>query len=428
LTGIILFVACFQGCLTSNFVLEACARAEALQYSLDLYKVSAQARLSIANADDDAARHRNTRAALPLNYAVEVRHRQFELSVLNTIFLGPGLSRFFTLTTALDLYGITWAFCSIFASTMAEECSMHETAMDYEFYVGIFALVAIPLSCTSILDQLYLQMAFLSARLFMVTMMIGTLAGAFYNADQVHFGDQVGPSNHAPVLASWPAAIQTIQTSIFATAFQFSVPAIAGVSRNKKVLGHIFEAAVGFIFCTNLLLGILVSIYFGDQTNPSSNLNWVNYHGGGGMAPKVVSYYIVLFAAIDGVAIYPLVAGTLGDILLGAWYGERGHDAKKNWKIRVAFRLLASVPQSVGALFVRDLGVIALYAGIFTVLSYTVCPALLSLTSQTQMEREGYPTCSRYTQAYLSSRVSAYIVIVGSVLVMAAVILDAILG
>jgi hypothetical protein len=64
----------------------------------------------------------------------------------------------------------------------------------------------------------------------------------------------------------------------------------------------------------------------------------------------------VLFAAIDGVAVYPLMAISLGDILMGAVYAEKFHEVKDDWRVRTFFRLLASIPQAIGALFVKDLG------------------------------------------------------------------------
>ena len=54
----------------------------------------------------------------------------------------------------------------------------------------------------------------------------------------------------------------------------------------------------------------------------------------------------------------PLIAISLGDILMGAVYEEGVHVIQRDyWKTRIAFRLLASVPQAIGALFVKDLGV-----------------------------------------------------------------------
>jgi hypothetical protein len=40
---------------------------------------------------------------------------------------------------------------------------------------------------------------------------------------------------------------------------------------------------------------------------------------------------------------------------MGSYYGNAIHDLEKSWKRQLVFRLLGTVPQIVGAAFVRDL-------------------------------------------------------------------------
>jgi hypothetical protein len=140
----------------------------------------------------------------------------------------------------------------------------------------------------------------------------------------------------------------------------------------------------------------------------------------------VISYYIVLFPAIDGLAIYPLMSVCLGDILMGAFYGNRVHDVEKNWKIRILFRLLASIPQAVLAIFVRDLGVVAIYAGICTLLAYTVCPTVLYLASKRYMDRHNLPIHTMYYSRLFSLNAVAYALLLGVALVICGVIIESI--
>lgn len=340
------------------------------------------------------------------NYPI-VRYRKYELPVLNQIFLGKWWSYLFTITTLLDLYSITWTFAAIFGSALEDEFPVPGISNNYIFYVGIFMLVSVPLSNTSILDQLWVQVGFLAGRLLMVFLMISTLAAAYANPDQAHFGTQIGPANGVP-LVDWRSMVQVIQTSIFSTSFQFSVPSIGNVTHDKKVVCNIFRSAVIFSFVSNLILSIMSAVYFGVETNPSNNLNWRNYHGGTeefGIADRApwsaaIAYYVTLFAAIDGLAIYPLNALALADIMMGSVYGAKVHEAEKNWKIRMLFRLLASVPQGIGAMFVQNLGFIALYGGVFTLASYTLNPALLCLKSRQRMAREGLPLKTYYSSTF----------------------------
>jgi hypothetical protein len=355
------------------------------------------------------------------NGGINIRVKKFELPLLQRVFLGRGWNLLFTLTAVLDLYGLTWAFCSIFASALSEEVPIPGVEANYEFYVIVFVLIAIPLSCSAILDQLYVQLTFLAARVVMVLLMIGTLLVAYANPDKVYFGEQVGPAHSIP-LANWRNTIHAIVVCCFATAFQFSAPAVAQVTSDKKVLSRIFQAAVAFVFVSNLILALMTTVYFGTATKSSNNLNWSDYR-----ASPVISKYIVLFAAIDGVAVFPLIAISLGGMLMSAVYGEGVREAERDWQKRIFFRFLASVPQAVGALFFRDLGVIAIYTGVFTVISYTIAPAMLCIASYRRMTGLQVATRTSYSTSLVSdaSHVKlAYLLIVLSILLIAGVIAD----
>jgi hypothetical protein len=86
--------------------------------------------------------------------------------------------------------------------------------------------------------------------------------------------------------------------------------------------------------------------------------------------------------------------------------------------------LLGSIPQAIGAMFLSDLGVIAKYAGIFTVLSYTVCPSMLALSSHAAMKKKNLPLTTYYS-LYFSSYLWSYVLIFLSALVILGVALSA---
>jgi hypothetical protein len=386
LTSIVLGAVIFQTYIATSFILEACARAQALDLLM-------------------------TDGSLPRRYTLKIRERKYELSLLTKTFLGEVGSLFFSCTTLGDLYGMTWALCSIFGNAFADMFPLGD-AQDggYMIYIAIFMAVTVPLSCASMEGQLWIQMSLMMARFVGVILMVGTIAGA-YGADEPHFGSQVGPANDV-ALAIPSNIVQVTMTCIFATGIQFSVPTMASESRSKTRLSQIFGMASTLSYFANIFVGILLAVFFGQDQPESSNLNWVNYHGGAGegdsaMWATAISGYIVLFTAIDGIAIYSLIAISTGDILMGAVYGDRVHDVEKDWRVRTVFRLLGSVPQAIGAMFLSDLGVIAKFAGIFTILSYTVCPALLALSSHACMKKKNLPLTTYYS-SYLSSRFWSY--------------------
>jgi hypothetical protein len=88
-----------------------------------------------------------------------------------------------------------WAYCTVFANSFADLFPLKDTQDGgYKLYIAMFMVVKVPLACTSIADQQWIQLSFVTARIVMVILMVGTLAAA-YGADEPHFGSQVGPVN-----------------------------------------------------------------------------------------------------------------------------------------------------------------------------------------------------------------------------------------
>lgn len=143
-----------QSYVTGTYVLEACARAEALKN----HEVQEASRLG-----DD--------------YSFAIRGRTYELSELCRIFLGRHLRNFFTLTTACDLYGIGCAFAAVFGQAIADKFTMGPSN-EYIVAILIFMNITIPLSLVPITDQLIIQMMFLVARMTMVMLILGTIVAA----------------------------------------------------------------------------------------------------------------------------------------------------------------------------------------------------------------------------------------------------------
>lgn len=396
-----MLLVALQTYISGNFLLVAGAHAEALN------------------------NHKSLGGTLPANYSFALRNRKYEVSHLYRIFMSKIGAAFFTFTTIGDLYGITWALVSIFATTLAEGVPFSTEVDSYRLYLLIFVCFAVPMSCTTIIDQLWIQLVFLFLRMVMVLCMLITIFAAM---GKTHFGDVEGPVRDVP-LADFRQIVPIIMTSIFSTAYQFSVPCIASSSQNIKKVPKVFQTATAFIYSSNVIVAIFVSLYFGrDGTIPSSNLLWNDYHGGNmnGDNPwwaSAISGYVTLFAAIDGAAVYPLLAISLGDILMGTVYGDDVHEAEGNWKIRIGFRLMGALPQAIGAFFVSDLSVIANFAGICTLLSYTTAPALLFLFSRRSAKNAEIPVDTHYSTR-LSSPTMAVINVVLSLVIIVAVIVD----
>jgi hypothetical protein len=141
----------------------------------------------------------------------------------------------------------------------------------------------------------------------------------------------------------------------------------------------------------------------------SANLNWRNFHAGTGFVDesgtvvgeawwtKVITFYIMLFPAVDVVSAYPLNAITLGNNMFGAVYGKRIHEVEKNWWLRSSFRLLASVPPIILGILVRELGSITDYTGVSGMLIGLSFPAILYISSKARAASKNFAIDTFYT-------------------------------
>ena len=472
-----------QTFITAQYVLEACARSHALASATErmemkgsirdtsmqaIFELSESGKLDLDNLDDsnhpsqDMRLMEQAKDSFAENEDEHVPHTvinrfKAEMPELCRLFLGRRWFFFFLITISLDLYGLTWSYASIFASGLADVLPLQfdsdtiHAGTGYHIYILIFAGITVPLSCIQLSDHILIQLTFLGGRVVMFLLMLGTVAAAWVS-DAPHFDTYVGPAKDsgggstAVPLFHFPSLYLLIQVSIFSTAYQFAVSGIADAAENKKSILSTFATACVYIFITVLLCGVVLSLFFGDNIKTSANLNWDQYHGGTGFFvegedgtmrregvakwAKAIAGYIVVFPALDALAVFPLCTISLGEILQDAWEGERGgnekaDDDKSGWKKRLPFRLVGCVPQIVGAAFVSDLSVIANYAGLATILSYTVCPALLAIYSKRSMKDVGLSPRTHYETMFSSDRIAWSICIIAIVAVLFVIISSA---
>ena len=468
-----------QTFITAQYVLEACARSHALASATErmemkgsirdtsmqaIFELSESGKLDLDNLDDsNHPSHMHLMEQAKDSFAENeddehVPHtviNQFkaEMPELCRLFLGRRWFFFFLITISLDLYGLTWSYASIFASGLADVLPLRFDGDDYHIYILVFAGITVPLSCIQLSDHILIQLAFLGGRVAMFLLMLGTVAGAWVS-NTPHFDTYVGPAKESGKdsatvpLFHFPSLYLLIQVSIFSTAYQFAVPGIADATENKKSILSTFATACVYIFITVLICGVVLSLFFGDNIMTSANLNWDEYHGGTGFFvegedgtmrregvakwAKAIAGYIVVFPALDALAVFPLCTISLGEILQDAWKGERNATSGSNekadeggWKRRLPFRLLGCVPQIVGAAFVSDLSVIANYAGLATILSYTVCPALLAIYSERNMKEVGMSPTTHYETMFSSDRIAWSICIIAIVAVLFVIVSSA---
>jgi amino acid permease len=165
---------------------------------------------------------------------------------------------------------------------------------------------------------------------------------------------------------------------VFANIFHHSIPELSNPVDNKLQLGSIYTTTILICFVGYLILGVVLSLFFGKAVPTSANLLWSDYSGPTpSLLQAAASAFIVIFPALDVASCFPLCAITLGNNILSAYYGEQVHTMAESKPHRVAFRLLAAAPPVLTAAFVTDLGAITRVSGICGFAIAFIFPSLL---------------------------------------------------
>mmetsp|Transcript_29204 Transcript_29204/g.44149 ORF Transcript_29204/g.44149 Transcript_29204/m.44149 type:complete len:251 (-) Transcript_29204:55-807(-) len=239
--------------------------------------------------------------------------------------------------------------------------------------------------------------------------------------------------NGAP-LANFSGFHKMMPIMVYAAIFHFSIPSLAKEVSRKSQLGNIF--AMTFVLCGLLYtcIGAIGAWYFGGDVQQSVNLNWADYHGGTGEIfsdadgqkltwihvawwARMLSFFILIFPAINVVSTFPLYALSLGNDLMRIYYGDNVCLVEKNRRITSLFRAIAAIPPLIGGLFVRDLGTIAGYTGLSGLAIAFCFPALLYIRSTQKLKYMGIPYTTHYERLGSSIFAAGVVLIFGLVLI-----------
>jgi hypothetical protein len=174
--------------------------------------------------------------------------------------------------------------------------------------------------------------------------------------------------------------------------------------QDKRQLLRLFFTAVLLSMLLYILVGSIVSAYFGAASQQSSNLNWERYCGPG---DGFLAFFVVIFPALDVASAFPLNAYTLGNTLMAAFFPhgqdqdngyEHGQEGKRRSRLRLCRGLAASLPL-LGALVDRNLGHITDYTGLVAFALAFIFPPLLAHYSQQKLQALGVSHRSLHSSA-----------------------------
>lgn len=348
----------------------------------------------------------------------QVGSTKYELTELCELFMGKFGRYAYTGTIAVYMYGTLWAYSSVFAKAFASHLSIGQYS--YEFYLMIFALIVVPASMFELSEQIPVQVALSIFRIVMVVLMVSTIYFA-ENVGYSSFGDFSG-SDESSNLFNLDKVYLLLPVAAYANIFHHSIPSLSQPVYDKSKLSGIFSSALVISMVAYILIAVSIATYFGSDTKISSNLNWQNYHAhliANEQTPfyaKAISFFVVLFPALDVASAFPLNAVTLGNNLMSSFYSNQTHLMEKSRHQRSIFRLLASAPPIFAAYFVSNLGVITDYAGLTGFGVALIFPGLLAYFSEKKLREIGYSTITVYSRPFLSTLAQFATVFLGFVM------------
>ena len=453
-TVVLLFVTLLAAC-SVLMILEAMARAAAVSSeSRHHHRVhSHQSYSSIptragANAAKEAGKKRQLEGDEDVLW--EVGERRIEIVELCERFYPSGRS-YFIFILSIYLYGALWAYATVFANALSTTSPLFGEVYSYYFYVFIYALVVVPMSCLELSEQVSIQVFYAGCRVAMVVAMLGTVAYAIHETGSTYDEmDLTSTSEHDshntsqdtfPDLVKWSGFKIIVPIALYSNIFHHSLPALSEIVADKKQLGMVFLSTLIICFSAYTIIGVTLSSYFGAHILSSSNLNWAEfYNKNQNSIVSVISNYIILFPAVDVMSAFPLSAITLGNNIHAFSVpfldththsgGETEPDTDTDTDIEtrgdsagmqpassrrevIWYRCVGSIPPLLGACVVRDLGVITKYTGITGFAIIFFYPALLSYLSQCSLLDKGLNPRTYYTCALTSDACRVLLVVFG---------------
>ena len=312
-----------------DFLLEGMARAEAV-VPLDKEDLNGEEEnLLKASTDEDEMD----------SEFLMVKERKFEMSDLIRIFVSERSSVAFVTLLSFSLFMTLWVYTVVFVDVFQD---LFPVSSDREInaviYSFIYAAVVVPLSCMELREQVFFQVLLACCRFTMFFSMV--LTTSFFPDEFRHVHSSNGDTeNFIPApLFRFVGISRSLPILLFALSFQTTVPGISQNVADKRQLSGIFRTTFFLCAICYTLVGVCVGSAAGEAVPQSSNVMWKNFRGGTGeLTPdgeyinvalwaKFISYFVVMFPALDVISAFPLNAIVLGSNLLDVFFtGEGTH-------------------------------------------------------------------------------------------------------
>ena len=407
-TLVLMFVTFLAAC-SILMILESMARAAAISPNTRNNKTSSFPNYAAIPSTLDATEDRNATCDSVEGTLWVVGERRIEIVELCQHFYPSGRPYFIAILSVY-MYGALWAYCTVFSNALATASPIFGDN-SYYFYLFLYALVVVPMSCLELSEQVAAQVIFAICRVVMVVSMLGSVAYATYDSGENELQMDEDSSFDMTHLVKWSGFKIIVPIALYSNIFHHSIPALSEIVFDKKLVGWVYMTTLAICFVAYTVIGISLSSYFGSTVSSSSNLNWSSFYlKNKTMMWTIVSNYIILFPAVDVVSAFPLSAITLGNNIQS--FSEKDNLEVSRFEMTKS-RCIASIPPVLGACFITDLGEITKYTGITGFFIVFFYPVILSQLSHNYLVDRGMSPRTYYTCLLTSTHTKALLVLFG---------------
>jgi len=420
---IVLILACFVLIITTTFEAEIMCRAEAVF----------KARIQPSSVQEIKMDPKN---------AMRIR-RAFPMVEMCELFGGRFLRNMYAGLVSVQLMSAMLAYTTVFATTMSHHfavpfifegktCTSNPDAKGchqlHSFYIGVYALIVIPLSLRGVKEQVSFQVVMTFFRYCVVFIMAGTCAYGLSSDSQVF--DASVRKTQGVRLFCVAQLFQLLFPAIFAQTGNAFVSVVVRDLNNKDAIGKVLATGMLMTCTMYCIIAITLAFYLGDSIPQTANVIWEHYTGGESVSVWWVQFivtFVLTFPAFDVLSVFPLFTIGMASNVIATCYNTSTVHAERDRFVVRFFRLLCAAPPIAIALLVgENLDRVLMFCGSCTIPVAMLIPPYLNYLSQKAIETELGIECSKtiLSSMFSQPKVLFTIFVVGSLLLCASLILN----
>ena len=230
--------------------------------------------------------------------------RKFELSELCEIFISKWAKYLYMILAVLVSLLFAWSMAAIVGSALATNIPLnfgpfnqcHHDAFNnrvipseeclpaYYFCLVSFALIIVPPSMLDLKEQVIFQVFFGLLRVLLISILviycIVNLFQGNSSQEMLNGSNMTNAGNLESDVVfkfDWKGWLTAIPVMTYSYMVHQTIPALTHPIKEKKYLGWFMVCSFGFAGLCYLLLGVVVPLWFRDETQETVTLSWVSY-------------------------------------------------------------------------------------------------------------------------------------------------------